>query len=128
MTAVRTELGRFLTLAGYRYNQGESATPMFSGAIDAAWHELAEDPAAHEAFGIEHAGAVVHHVEGSGEGFVPWVSAYEEAYGPLPVVWFTDADGHVDEAAFTTYQETGRVWASWKCGPEFTPADEATTE
>lgn len=127
MTAVRAELGRFLALAGYRFNAGEAAPEMFSGAIDAEWHELADSPE-FAAFSIEHAGAVARHVEGHGEGYVTWVSAYEESYGPLPELWFTDENGTVDEAALAAYRETGKVWASWNCGPDFTADNGTTTE
>lgn len=126
--AARTELGRFLALAGHRFSREESTTPMFSGAIDVTWHERAQKLPAHEASAIQRAGPVVRHVEVGGPGFILWVTAYEEIYGRLPVVWFTDSDGHVDKAACATYQETGRVQASWNCGPEFTPANEATSE
>ncbi len=127
MTAVRAELGRFLALAGYRFNSGESAPEMFSGAIDAEWHELA-GTAEFAEFSIEHAGAVARHVEGRGEGYATWVTAYEEQYGPLPKLWFTNENGEVDEAAFAAYQETGKVWASWKCGPDFTADNGTDTE
>ncbi|MEU6233689.1 hypothetical protein [Kitasatospora sp. NPDC047058] len=46
-----------------------------------------------------------------------WVAACEEAYGRLPEVWFTDENGTIDSAAHNRYQETGQVWASWKCSP-----------
>ncbi|WTS75123.1 hypothetical protein OG472_01685 [Streptomyces sp. NBC_00207] len=127
MTAVRAELGKFLALAGYRFNRGESAPQMFSAAIDAEWHELVDSPE-YAAFSIEHAGAVAAHVEGRGEGYVTWVSAYEEAYGPLPELWFTDADGQVDKTALAAYRETGKVWASWNCGPDFTAGSGSDTE
>ncbi|WP_316528129.1 hypothetical protein [Kitasatospora brasiliensis] len=111
------ELGRFFRIAVRRIDAGEAGPEMFSGAVDAAWHRLVADPVAHEAFAFRHAGRRLVHVEGSGAGFVSWVGAYEEAYGPLPEVWFTDADGTVDTAALARYRETGEVWAEWNCGP-----------
>jgi hypothetical protein len=54
------------------------------------------------------------------------VSAYEEAYGPLPEVWFTAADGTVNTQALKRYRETGEVWAEWDCGPVPGDGDEVT--
>ncbi|MFD7829875.1 hypothetical protein [Kitasatospora sp. NPDC059803] len=52
-----------------------------------------------------------------GVGFISWVGAYEEAYGPLPEIWFTDADDTVNTVALARYRETGEVWAEWDCSP-----------
>ncbi|MGW7446469.1 hypothetical protein [Kitasatospora sp. NPDC054795] len=112
------ELGRFFTVAARRIDAGQTAPEMFSAAIDAAWHRLAADPAAHQAFTLRHAGRTLVHVESSGTGVVSWVSAYEEAYGPLPEVWFTDADGTVNAEALARYRESGEVRAEWNCSPE----------
>ncbi|MFJ6771594.1 hypothetical protein ACIQOV_11610 [Kitasatospora sp. NPDC091257] len=112
------ELGKFFTVTARRIDAGEVAPEMFSAAIDAAWHRLATDPAAHQAFTLRHAGRTLAHVESAGSGFISWVGAYEEAYGPLPEVWFTDADGMVNAEALARYRETGEVWAEWNCSPE----------
>ncbi|MFJ7277909.1 hypothetical protein [Kitasatospora sp. NPDC098663] len=112
------ELGKFFKITARRIDAGETAPQMFSSAIDAAWHTLVADPAAHEAFTLQHAGRRLAHVESNGNGFISWVGAYEEAYGPLPEVWFTDADGKVDTAALAHYRDTGEVWAEWDCSPE----------
>jgi hypothetical protein len=111
------ELGKFFTIAARQIDSGQAAPEMFSAAIDATWHQLLTDPAAHEAFAIQHAGRKLTHVEGKGSGFVSWVSAYEEAYGALPAIWFTDADGRANTEALARYRETGQVWAEWDCGP-----------
>lgn len=118
-TLEQTELARFLTIAGRRHRAGGTPPEMFSGAIDAYWHDqLGTD--GYTAFSLEHAGAVVGHSPVSGSGPVDWVAAYQEAYGPLPALWFTDERGRLDGDAFAAYIETGRVEASWNCGPEFT--------
>ncbi|WP_030299067.1 hypothetical protein [Streptomyces katrae] len=117
-TVERTELARFLTIAGQRHRAGYKLPEMFSGAIDAFWHEQLDAPT-YDAFSTEHAGAVVGHNPTSGSGAIEWVAAYEEAYGPLPAVWFTDERGRLDGEAFAAYRESGRVEASWNCGPEF---------
>ncbi|WP_241002617.1 hypothetical protein [Streptomyces sp. CB01881] len=108
---------RFFTIAGRQLAAGDSAPEMFSGAIDAAWHRLAEDIDAHAEFTTVHAGRRLTHVRGAGTGHITWVAAYEEAFGPLPEVWFTNGDGTVDSAAHNRYRETGQVWASWNCSP-----------
>ncbi|MBV6696255.1 hypothetical protein KV557_03820 [Kitasatospora aureofaciens] len=120
MTVTTTELdelGRFFAIAGRRLAAGDRAPEMFSGAIDAAWHRLAGDKAAHIAFTTAHAGFALTHVEDAGSGDVAWVAEYENAYGPLPMVWFTNESGVVDTAAWHRYRDAGQVWASWKCGP-----------
>ncbi|MFG2911299.1 hypothetical protein ACGF0D_00165 [Kitasatospora sp. NPDC048298] len=111
------ELGKFFTITARRIDAGQSAPEMFSAAIDATWHRLADAPAVHQAFTLRHAGRRLAHVESAGSGFVSWVGAYEEAYGPLPEVWFTDADGTVDAEALARYRESGEVWAEWNCAP-----------
>lgn len=111
------ELGKFFIITAHRIDAGDTAPQMFSGAIDAAWHALVTDSAAHEAFAFRHAGRRLAHVESAGSGFISWVSAYEEAYGPLPEVWFTDANGTVNTEALARYRDTGEVRAEWDCSP-----------
>ncbi|WP_035799833.1 hypothetical protein [Kitasatospora mediocidica] len=111
------ELGKFFKITARRFDAGEAAPEMFSTAIDAAWHQLAEDAEAHSAFTAEHAGRAIVHAETGGRGFIAWVAAYEEAYGPLPEIWFTDASGVVDTTALAAYRKTGQVVAEWNCSP-----------
>ncbi|MEV7783583.1 hypothetical protein [Kitasatospora sp. NPDC088351] len=119
------ELGKFFTIAARRIDAGEAAPEMFSAAIDTAWHQLVNDPAVHEAFALKHAGRKLAHVESAGTGFISWVSAYEEAYGPLPEIWFADADGTVNTGALARYRESGEVWAEWSCSPAPSDPDAA---
>ncbi|MGW3078209.1 MULTISPECIES: hypothetical protein [unclassified Kitasatospora] len=118
------ELGKFFTIAARRIDAGEGAPEMFSAVVDAAWHRLLADPVAHEEFALRYASRRLAHVESSGSGFISWVSAYEEAYGPLPEIWFTDADGTLDTQALAHYRETGEVWAEWDCSPAPSDGDE----
>ncbi|MDH6109916.1 hypothetical protein P3T36_005086 [Kitasatospora sp. MAP12-15] len=111
------ELGKFFTITGRRLAGGQSAPEMFSAAIDAAWHRLAEDPIVHSEFAKAHAGRDLTHAETGGRGVIEWVTAYEAAYGPLPVIWFTNSDGVVDSATLARYRETGVVVAEWNCSP-----------
>ncbi|MFF0292394.1 hypothetical protein ACFYST_02565 [Kitasatospora sp. NPDC004614] len=120
------ELGKFFTIAGQFFEAGLPAPKMFSGAIDLAWHRLTEDPSEHDAFTVKYAGRRLQHVEGGGECFIDWVGAYEKAYGPLPEIWFTDADGELDAEALGRYRITGTVWAEWDCSPVPSDGDELT--
>ncbi|MFJ5735057.1 hypothetical protein [Streptomyces microflavus] len=115
-TMERRELARFLAVAGQQFADGGGPAEMFSRAVDAAWHQMLGTPD-YEAFSIEHAGTVLGHREMNGSGPIGWVAAYEEAYGPLPAIWFTAADGVLDEGALDRYKETGTVVAEWDCGP-----------
>lgn len=112
----RTELGRFFQLAGDLVT-GDVEMPVFSPAVDEAWHQLLDDPQAHAGFCLEHAGIVLGHLRKAGSGPVEWISLYEKAYGPLPDVWFTDASGAVNEELKAAYQKTGTVVTSWDCHP-----------
>ncbi|MFE3114129.1 hypothetical protein ACFXKJ_41100 [Kitasatospora indigofera] len=110
------ELGRFFTIAARRIDAGQAAPGMFSAAVDAAWHRLLDSPG-YEAFCTAAAGRVLGHHEERGHGHVAWVGAYEEPYGPLPEIWFTDEDGILDTAALARYRKDGTVTASWSCSP-----------
>ncbi|MFF2352340.1 hypothetical protein ACFVVL_21460 [Kitasatospora sp. NPDC058115] len=121
------ELGKFFTIAARRIDAAQAAPEMFSGAIDAAWHRLTEDPAAYHALTIQHAGRTLVHVESAGTGFISWVDVYEEAYGPLPAIWFTNADGTVNTKSLTRYRESGEVWAEWNCSPAPGDGDDLTS-
>ncbi|UUN26786.1 hypothetical protein [Streptomyces sp. FIT100] len=116
-TAIKLrELGRFLAIAGQRFKSGGGPAEMFSRAVDAEWHQVLATPE-YAAFSTEHAGAVLGHREMNGTGPIGWVTAYEQAYGPLSEIWFTDEKGDLDEAALARYKETGKVVAEWDCGP-----------
>ncbi|MFJ3877437.1 hypothetical protein ACIPW5_08275 [Streptomyces sp. NPDC090077] len=127
MSTATIELGRFLTITGQRFKDGDTAPEMFSGAIDAAWHEMLGTPE-YAALCEETAGQPIRHVENNGFGPIAWVAAYEEAYGPLPEIWFTDAEGNVDEEGLARYRETGRVVAEWDCGPAGGDGDDLAPE
>lgn len=116
MSTATTELRRFLTITGQRFTTGQSAPEMFSPAVDKVWHDLLGTPA-YAALCLETAGQPIRHVANNGHGRIAWVAAYEEAYGPLPEIWFTNNDGTVDQDAVARYRETGTVVAEWDCGP-----------
>lgn len=112
----RVELGRFFKVSVRRFEDGHAAPEMFSGAIDAEWHRMLNTPE-YAAFCIKHAGALIGHAECQAEGPISWVPAYEEMFGPLPELWFTDADGVVGTTVLARYRETGVVVAEWDCTP-----------
>ncbi|GAA4912713.1 hypothetical protein ACFPM3_23885 [Streptomyces coeruleoprunus] len=113
----RVELGRFFTVTGNRFRDGDT-TPleMFSEAIDMEWHQMLQTPEYRE-FCVATAGMLLGHAPLSGVGEISWVGAYEEMYGSLPEIWFTNKDGQVDERALARYRETGTVVAEWDCTP-----------
>ncbi|MFI9787255.1 hypothetical protein ACIHEI_27685 [Kitasatospora sp. NPDC051984] len=123
---VLDELGKFFVVAGQFLDAGLPAPQMFSKAVDLAWHRLVEDPREHDAFTAKYAGRRLLHTESSGAGFIDWVDAYERAYGPLPDLWFTDAEGELDVEALGRYRATGTVWAEWDCSPAPGDGDELT--
>lgn len=90
---------------------------MFSGAVDAVWHELLKDPDAYAAF-REEAGVVenIGHMPGSGFGVIQWIQDYHQRYGKLTPIWFTDASGVLDEKSYNAYLSTDVVVAAWDCG------------
>ncbi|MFJ9886597.1 hypothetical protein ACIQRW_12130 [Streptomyces sp. NPDC091287] len=123
-TIEHRELGRFLAVAGQQFTDGGGPAEMFSRAVDAAWHQMLGSHE-YEAFSTEHAGTVLRHREMNGSGLIGWVTTYEKAYGPLPEIWFTNADGLLDEGALARYKETGNVVAEWDCGPTTGDGDDA---
>ncbi|WP_405931576.1 hypothetical protein [Streptomyces sp. NBC_00827] len=120
MTAVQTperiELGKFFQVSVRQFDADQAAPEMFSAAIDAEWHRLLNDPE-YAAFCTANVGRLINHVENTGYGRISWVDAYEEMFGQLPEVWFTDAEGVLDERALARYRETGEVRAEWDCTP-----------
>lgn len=116
MSTATTELRRFLTITGRYLKNGRPAPEMFSPAVDAVWHKMLGTPQ-YTALCQETAGRSIGHAAANGYGPIAWVAAYEEAYGPLPQIWFTDADGTVDQEAVARYHLTGAVVAEWDCTP-----------
>ncbi|MGW2920087.1 hypothetical protein ACWDBF_19815 [Streptomyces angustmyceticus] len=122
-TPERVELGKFFEVSARQFKAGDIAPEMFSTAIDAEWHRALGSPEYAE-FSSRHAGRVFGHVTDYGTGRVSWIRTYEEMFGPLPEIWFTDTDGTVDQEAADRYRATGEVWAEWNCSP--TPGDPET--
>jgi hypothetical protein len=90
---------------------------MFSPCIDQAWHTLLAAPDSYAQFSREVCGRILGHQASMGNGRISWVSDYEARFGSLPLLWFADASGTVDQTAYATYRETGEVFHSWDCNP-----------
>ncbi|MFJ4697829.1 hypothetical protein ACIP5N_06680 [Streptomyces sp. NPDC088768] len=115
MSTASIELARFFTLAG----QSPEDAPMpgmFSGAVDAEWHRVLNQPE-YRGLCLATAGKVLVHVPLRGSGPVAWVGDYEKQWGALPEIWFTDENGVVDRVSYDAYRKTGDVVAAWDCGP-----------
>ncbi|MFD0268763.1 hypothetical protein ACFVGY_19660 [Streptomyces sp. NPDC127106] len=127
MSTTTTELRRFLTITGQRLKAGRPMPEMFSPAVDAAWHDM-HGTTDYKVLCQETAGQPIRHVANIGHGPIAWVTAYEAAYGPLPDIWFTNADGTVDELALSwPWPATARP-APWSpSGTAAPPAATATT-
>lgn len=121
------ELGRFLTVAADRFAKGEEPAQMFSGAVSAAWHALRRRPRPYADFCLTHAGRQLGYLAACGRGLVNWIDDYERRFGPLPGVWFTDADGAFREDQWRRYQSTGQVMADWHGLPHPLGARTAST-
>lgn len=119
------ELARFFELVGQAARSGaDPCLPMFSSAVDACWHDMANnEPAGLDQFCREHAGIPLRHVAATGTGPIEWVPDYEARFGPLPIIWFTRRDGSVDTRALEAYQATGTVVTDWDCSPMPTDPD-----
>lgn len=116
MNPEQVELGRFFRISARRFESGHTAPEMFSTAIDREWHRLMET-SGYAGFCVEHVGRTIGHRPLKGVGEISWMPMYEEMFGPLPALWFTDGDGRVDREALTRYRETGVVVAEWDCSP-----------
>ncbi|MCD9145913.1 hypothetical protein [Streptomyces albireticuli] len=123
------ELSKFFQLHAARTGRGDSSfMPMFSGRIDEAWHRLSDDRQAYAQFCTDNAGRQVTHVSTLGRGPIQWTSDYEARFGALPVIWFAATTGSINQAAYELYRSTGRIEASWNCGPGGGDGDGSLTE
>jgi hypothetical protein len=112
--AARDELTRFFQLVG---DQNPEQFKMFSGAVDAIWHDLIQDPEVYRSFLNE--GAIeptMGHSPIAGFGVIEWVNQYHPRFGKLPQIWFTDEGGTLDEESYNAYLSTDVVVAAWDCG------------
>jgi len=112
--SARAELGRFFQLPD---PVDTEQYKMFSGAIDAVWHDLLADREAYDRFLAEASiPERFGHEPGEGFGVIQWVNEYHEQFGRLDAIWFTDAKGQLDRATYDTYLTTKTVVVAWNCG------------
>jgi len=111
------ELDRFFALAVSAHERRAGTLNMPCCVVDAAWHELLQNPYEYEAFTSKHASAGIEHLPNNGYGTIDWVPAYEAAYGQLDPVWFVSESGEVDSDAEAAYRKSGTWKASWDCTP-----------
>lgn len=109
------ELQKFFALTAKAIDTDEMKMPR--GIVDSAWHSLQLDSSEYIRFCAESAGTYVEHVQGSGCTEMLWVTRYEAEYGPLDELWFTDENGELNKAAYDEYVRSGKMIASWDCGP-----------
>lgn len=111
------ELERFLLLAT---DNPDVPMRMPACPVDTYWHAVEGTPDYLTVARQLTAGGTIDHVPAGGHDAIEWVARYEEAYGPLPEVWFTSAtDGSLDEDEWERYQRTGCIpRLSWDCGPQ----------
>lgn len=112
--AGRAELLRFFQLVD---TADTEQFKMFSGAVDAIWHDLLRNPEDYAEFlregGIDE---TLGHMPGDGFGVIQWVNAYHNRFGQLDRIWFTNADGVLDQSSYDSYLSTKVVVAAWDCG------------
>ncbi|MFS2039838.1 hypothetical protein [Agrobacterium tumefaciens] len=106
------ELGKFFEL----HCSLNRSIEMWSGKIDKYWHEILGS-SSYEEFCIKNCGRMVEHDRSEGYGEVSWIADYEARFGTLPKVWFLASDGTFDQHVYDEYARTGRIVASWDCGP-----------
>ena len=90
---------------------------MFSKGIDAVWHEMLLDEQDFEEFSLRACGSIIGHAQNTGSGPISFVRAYEQRYGKLPLIWFRDWEGVVDESLYEGYLKHGNVVSAWICNP-----------
>lgn len=110
--AAKLELKKFLQLA-----ETSGFIPMFSKYIDKTWHDMSVDHLIYKDFCDNLGVTAFEHLPLNGSGNIEWVPAYEQRFGKLTAEWFTDENGVVDGEAYQLYEQSGKVWACWDCGP-----------
>lgn len=121
MSTATIELTRFFQVAQELDGERGEMAKMPAGIVDQHWHELIEsgalDALVSNSLG---AGVRVDHIEAGGVDPLNWVDRYEAEFGALSPLWFTDADGRLDQETYDRYLGGDRqVKMSWDCGPAF---------
>ncbi|MCM3324764.1 hypothetical protein [Cytobacillus kochii] len=106
------ELGRFFSLFG----DGVENLVMPKSIVDEVWHEKLkrED---YEEFCMRNANQLVGHAPINGKGEIGWFTKYENKFGKLDKVWFTDKKGTLDAESYRKYIESKNPSMEWDCVP-----------
>lgn len=110
--AAERELGRFFTLFG----DGVKNLVMPKSIVDEVWHEKLKKDDYNE-FCMKNAKQYVVHAPNKGNGEIKWFTKYEEKYGKLDKVWFTNKNGILDKKSYQIYLENGKPSMEWDCKP-----------
>lgn len=113
ISAAREELDKVFSMA-----ISGIEVDVFSGAIDAVWHEMLIEHDTYVNHCISTYGHVIGHSKGAGHGNVSFIESYEQRYGKLPPIWFVNNDGSFIKEDWDEYLHTGVVRASWNCQPD----------
>lgn len=135
----KRELGRFFQVALLAEINNEDVCYMPSCLIDEFWHSFEKQEKQFAKFTMNLVNTEVEHIndyeaypEYKGEGYLSWTPLYHQMFGILPVVWFTDSKGIVDEQSYKQYCESYleqsknsnlliKPQASWSCTPSVKP-------
>ncbi|TYR78270.1 hypothetical protein FZC66_20105 [Priestia megaterium] len=111
MEKAEKELGRYFELAV----DGVENLGMPDNILDKVWHEKLENPEEYLKFCNNTVGCYIEHGQLMGEGEPSWIKNYEDKFGKLDPIWFTNDKGSFNEGAYNSYINTGKVKMSWNC-------------
>jgi len=120
-TVAKVELERFLKVAVLCQEKDASNVYMPCCYVDKVWHELLTDTVEYTRIVSHVFSGEIDHISIKGSGIVEWVPLYEEKFGKLHSIWFTDENEIVNEKSYGEYLETGVMRASWDCTPYIRP-------
>ncbi|MEK4758634.1 hypothetical protein NSS69_11905 [Macrococcus sp. FSL W8-0367] len=88
--------------------------------VDKVWHEKLKDEEEYKKFCMNYSKSYVKHEENKGKGDIPWVSKYENKFGKLAPVWFTNEEGDLLNDTYERYIKEGEIHLEWDCVPIMT--------
>lgn len=116
-TVAIKELERFFVVADVFHQETGKRAFMPACPVDSEWHALLDSPEEYSDLCTDTVGREIKHQPAKGEGQIEWAALYEKLYGPLPDIWFRDANGNLNQSQLQEYIETGIFYASWDCTP-----------
>lgn len=109
------ELRRFLNIA----RSSDSPLAMISAKIDELWHEFISHTITYRRYCSDFVGRFLDHMPRSEAFPIPesavgeFVSRYENAYGPLPGIWFSGVDPALAEELRKGRNPEGLRWSGY---------------